>query len=195
MGVAGAISSWVGISDEDAALLWEPKSALTGHELQTVPTLYVGNSTGEAIRGLIKDKKVKNMTLMLDAPSYDSPTATLIGHMKGTANTNDSILLYTHSDGMNIVEENGALVILTMIEYFARNPLNLNIEVVVITGHLSSGYLNETAWMGPRGDIMQNAKAALSIEHIGPMEVTDVNVNGKLSWENSGKDQAVFTYA
>lgn len=47
------------------------------------------------------------MKVVLDAPSTQAPTYTLISHLKGKKNANDTILLYTHSDGPSIIEENG----------------------------------------------------------------------------------------
>lgn len=38
------------------------------------------------------------MTVVLDAPSYEAPTYTLISHLQGTKNATDTILLYTHSE-------------------------------------------------------------------------------------------------
>ena len=193
--VGACISSWTGFSDENVELLWEPKSDLQDHEVQHVPTLYVGEATGCMIRSMITNGEIKNMTVMLDAPSFDAPTATLIAHLPGTAGGVDSLLLYTHSDGMNIIEENGPLVVLSMVEYFARNPINLNIDVVIITGHLSSGHLNETAWLADRSDLLDKAKAAMSIEHTGPRQWQDRWEDGKWVWEDTGKDEAMFTFA
>ena len=68
-----------------------------GSVLYDVPALYVGNSTGELIRGLLADGEVSNATIVLNAPSYDATTQTVISHLSGTAGTNDTIILYTHS--------------------------------------------------------------------------------------------------
>jgi hypothetical protein len=97
LNVSAVILSWVNTSDENAALQWLPSSAPSGNGTYDCPTLYVGNSTGERIRGLIRNNQISNMSVVLDAPSLQSPTYTLIGHLNGTGNSNRSILLYTHS--------------------------------------------------------------------------------------------------
>ncbi|KAJ7499655.1 hypothetical protein FB451DRAFT_1206113, partial [Mycena latifolia] len=83
------------------------------------------------IRGLIRNGQVVSCTLVLDAPSYFSPTQTVIGHLDGTGDPDDTIIIYTHSDGPSIIEENGPILLLTMAEYFAENPLAINLESVI----------------------------------------------------------------
>lgn len=104
LNIAAAIVSWVDTSDENAALQWLPQVAPPGNGVFTCPTLYVGNSTGETIRSLIKANAIDSMTVVLDAPSYEAPSYTLISHLRGTRNTTDTILLYTHSEAQTKIE-------------------------------------------------------------------------------------------
>jgi len=193
--VAATIGAWTGLSDEEVALQWRPESSLKTNETQNVPSLFVGQSTGETLHELMTSGQVANLSVLLDAPSFDAPTYTLIAKLPGTGATNDSLLLYTHSDGPSCIEENGGFTILTMLEYFAAHPLSLNIEVVIETGHMASGLLNESAWMGQRPDIMENARAALMIEHLGAKQYKDVWENGVPVYQYTGKTEAIFTYA
>lgn len=121
------ISSWVHTSDENAALQFLPNAGAPGNgNLYNVPSLYVGNSTGELIRKMVSNGEVKTATIVLDAPSYEAPTKTVIGYLPGLAGRDESLLLYTHSeytmssfcflflkksictgDGPSIIEENG----------------------------------------------------------------------------------------
>jgi hypothetical protein len=98
LGVAGVVTSWVHTSDENGALQFLPNDAPAGNgTLYDVPALFVGNSTGETIRGLLREGKVESATVVLDAPSLWAPTNTVIGHLDGNAGKNDTILIYTHS--------------------------------------------------------------------------------------------------
>lgn len=98
MGVKGVIASWVHTSDENAALQYLPNAGAPGNgSLYDVPALYVGNSTGELIRKMIRNGEVNAATVVLDAPSFLAPTKTVVGHLPGKAGRDDSILLYTHS--------------------------------------------------------------------------------------------------
>jgi hypothetical protein len=99
MGVVGAISSWVHTSDENGAQQFLPNDGAPGtNALYDVPALVVGNSTGEMIRNLIRTGQVVSATIVLSAPSYFAPTQTVLGHLDGSADTNDTILIYTHSE-------------------------------------------------------------------------------------------------
>lgn len=98
LNVSAAILSWTDTSDENAALQWLPSSAPKGNLTNKCPTLYVGNSTGESIRSLIKGGEIDTMRVVLDAPSSQAPTYTLISHLGGKKNATDTILLYTHSE-------------------------------------------------------------------------------------------------
>ncbi|KAI1328525.1 hypothetical protein F5Y16DRAFT_368620 [Xylariaceae sp. FL0255] len=46
----------------------------------------------------------------------------------------------------------------------------MNIDFIITTGHLTGGKLNESAWMRERPDLMENAYAAVAIEHLGAIE-------------------------
>ncbi|KAJ3730464.1 hypothetical protein C8R42DRAFT_8202 [Lentinula raphanica] len=111
MGVSAVIASWVNTSDDDAALQFLPNDGAPGNGSihYDVPSLYVGNSTGELIRGLVANNEVDTATVVLNAPSYEVSSHTVISHLSGTAGTNDTVIVYTHSDGPSIVEENGQL--------------------------------------------------------------------------------------
>jgi hypothetical protein len=104
LGVKGIISSWVHTSDENAALQFLPNAGARGDgNLFNVPSLYVGNSTGELIRTMVRNGEVKTATIVLDAPSYEAPTKTVIGYLQGLAGRDDSLLLYTHSEYMTLL--------------------------------------------------------------------------------------------
>jgi hypothetical protein len=94
----GVIASWVNTSDENGALQFLPNDGAPGDgNLYDVPGLYVGESTGRTIRDLVAADSIETATLVLDAPSYQAPSYTLIGHQQGIRNSNDSMILYTHS--------------------------------------------------------------------------------------------------
>ncbi|KAH7025123.1 uncharacterized protein B0I36DRAFT_274844 [Microdochium trichocladiopsis] len=195
LNVAAVVLSWVDASDENAALQWLPSDAPEGDGTYSCPTLYVGNSTGETIRQLIHDNQISDMSVILDAPSYEAPTYTLISHLEGTGKTNNSIVLYTHSDGPSIIEENGPIMLLTLAEYFSRNLPFINLDLVMTTGHLSGDKLNESDWMGQRPDLMANAYAEISIEHFGAIEWKDVQTESGPVYTATGWTEPMWTFA
>ncbi|KAF7331548.1 hypothetical protein MKEN_00033900 [Mycena kentingensis (nom. inval.)] len=181
-GVVGAISSWVGCSDDNAALQFLPNDGSPGNgstpNSYQVPALYVGNSTGQMIRQVLGSGQVANATVVLNAPNVLTTTETIIGHLDGAAaardDSDDTIILYTHSDGPSILEENGPIILLAIAEFFAQaNMLNMSLDFVVTTGHMSGHKLNESAWMEDRPDLLENAKFAIACEHFGAIEWKD----------------------
>ncbi|KAJ7091535.1 hypothetical protein B0H15DRAFT_241368 [Mycena belliarum] len=80
-----------------------------------------------------------------------------------------------------------------MAEYFAAHPININLDFVITTGHMSGHHLNESAWMDQRPAIMQNAKAAIVCEHFGAIEWKDNFKTGKPVYEPTGKYEPMWT--
>ncbi|KAF7308968.1 Elongation factor 2 [Mycena kentingensis (nom. inval.)] len=196
-GVAGVIASWVNTSDENGALQFLPNSGAPGDGSvhYDVPSVYVGNSTGETIRKLARRGRIASATIVLDAPTLEATTTTVIGHLAGTKGSNETVLVYTHSDGPSIIEENGPILLLTMAEYFAAHPLSINIDFVITTGHMSGGHVNESSWMTARPDILANAKAAIVAEHFGAIEWKDNHASGKPIYEPTGRFEPMWTMA
>ncbi len=97
-GVSAVVASWVHTSDDNAALQFLPNDGSEDQYVPNeVPALYVGNSTGETIRQLLTDDEVDTATVVLDAPSYNASTQTVIGHLAGIAGGDETIIVYTHS--------------------------------------------------------------------------------------------------
>nr|GAT49925.1 predicted protein [Mycena chlorophos] len=181
-GVVGAISAWVNTSDDNAALQFLPNVGSPGNgstpNAYTVPALYVGSTTGQMIRGLLASGVVANATVVLKAPDVWAQTQTVVAHLDGAAadDTDDTILIFTHSDGPSIIEENGPLVLLSIAEHFASYTpkiLNMSLDFVITTGHMSGHHLNESAWMSDYPELLQNAKFAIACEHFGALEWKD----------------------
>ncbi|KAK0469352.1 uncharacterized protein EV420DRAFT_25546 [Desarmillaria tabescens] len=195
-GVSAVVASWVHTSDDNAALQFLPNDGSEDQYVPNeVPALYVGNSTGETIRQLLTDAEVDTATVVLDAPSYNSSTQTVIGHLAGIAGGNETIIVYTHSDGPSIIEENGPILLLTMAEYFARHRPRINIDFVITTGHMSGGHLSETLWMKERPELLTNAVAAVVCEHFGATEWKDDFSNGAPEYKATGKIEPMWTMA
>ncbi|KAJ7066460.1 hypothetical protein C8F01DRAFT_702812 [Mycena amicta] len=195
LGVVGVVASWVDTSDANGALQFLPNSGAPGNGSvhYDVPGVYIGNSTGETIRNLVKQNKVASATIVLDAPTLAATTTTVIGHLAGKAGSNETVIVYTHSDGPSIIEENGPILLLTMAEYFAAHPLSINVDFVITTGHMSGGHVNESSWMAVRPDILANAKAAVVCEHFGAIEWKDNHSSGEPVFEPTGRYEPMWT--
>lgn len=80
-----------------------------------------------------------------------------------------------------------------MAEYFAAHPLNISVDFVLTTGHMSGHILNESAWMAQRPDLLENAKAAIVCEHFGALEWKDNFTMGAPVYEATGKHEPMWT--
>ncbi|WP_436953708.1 hypothetical protein [Streptomyces sp. SudanB182_2057] len=99
------------------------------------------------------------------------PTATTIATLPGESG--DVILLWTHTDGINAVEENGAVAMLNLMRHFAKVPpaeRNRTIVCVLTEGHFGGSAMADNWWIDARPDIAEKAVVALAMEHLGCRE-------------------------
>jgi hypothetical protein len=143
-----------------------------------IPAVWVaGEKEGEQ---LLEDaRRGAVATLKLNALlSPDTLTDTVWTVVKGEI-TNESILVVTHTDGVNVVEENGPIGVLELARMFADGPEpKRTLVFVFVTGHLRipavTSYGQATTawltahpewWSGKNG--APRAVAGLVIEHLG----------------------------
>lgn len=184
-GAVGLIYAWAGLSDEDA----EGQARLGDGEL---PSVWVAPSTGRMLRALAESGEP--VTLTVDAVrTPGAPTRTIVATLPGASA--QSIILWTHTDGQNVVEENGAVAILNMMRYFAKIPRaarNRTIVAVMPEGHFAEQYLPSSAWIDERPELMQNAAAVIALEHLGCMEwISDPVAN---TYKPTGASEMGFAF-
>jgi hypothetical protein len=110
------------------------------------------------------------------------------------------LIINTHTDGPNVPEENGALGMLALAQFFSQRPRNRDLYFVMATGHFALpqfmkkiddrfvvGNDATSLWMTQNPDIYKKALAGLSIEHLGcKMWADDANGNyvdtGNYEW-------------
>ena len=99
----------------------------------------------------------------------------------------DGLIVNTHTDGPNATEENGALGMLALAQYFARQPRRRDLYFAMVTGHFQLpqfiksiptprpevGSDATSAWMAEHPAIYQRALAGLTVEHLGCTMWTD----------------------
>jgi hypothetical protein len=143
-----------------------------------IPAVWVaGEKEGEQLledarRGAVASLKLNALL------SPDTLTDTVWTVVKGEI-TNESILVVTHTDGVNVVEENGPIGVLELARMFADGPEpKRTLVFVFVTGHLRipavTSYGQATTawltahpewWSGKNG--APRAVAGLVIEHLG----------------------------
>jgi hypothetical protein len=114
-GAVGVILSWEGVSDENA----EGQYAPFGKKFADLPCLWVGEKTGEELRQLAAAGGQATITLEATI-TPDAPTDTVYGILPG--GSEEIILVHTHSDGPNAVEENAGIGVAALAKYLAALP-------------------------------------------------------------------------
>jgi hypothetical protein len=170
-GALGVILGWTDISDANAADQYTPFS----RPLQNIPGLWVGRETGARLRELARNGAKATLTLEAGI-NVDTPTDTLIATLPGT-DPNEVIIVNTHTDGPNAIEENGGLGLLALAKYFARVPQanrRRTLVFVLTTGHFAGPWVPSIRGViDKHPDLIQKAVAAVTIEHLGCREWAD----------------------
>ena len=152
-----------------------------------IPAVWVaGENEGKQLLENVRRGAVA--TLKLNASlSPGTLTDTVWTVVKGEI-TNESILVVTHTDGVNVVEENGPIGVLELARMFADGPEpKRTLVFVFVTGHLRIPAITSygqatTAWLtahpewwsGKNG--APRAVAGLVIEHLGASPATDCGI-------------------
>ena len=113
----GIVYCWTNVSDERARWVYAPPSIAPSTAI--VPAIWVGANTA----AMLQDLAAQGATIgiRLDARTYPhAPTDTLIATLAGASD--EVMAIGSHTDGVNIVEENGALAVLALALQAAGRP-------------------------------------------------------------------------
>jgi hypothetical protein len=183
-GALGVILGWTDISDENAADQYVP----FGRAHQDMPALYVGRATSAKLRALAQsDAKA---TLVLEANvTPDSPTDTLYASLPGVS-SDELIVVQSHTDGPNALEENGGIGVLALAKYFSHLPKTARkrtLLFVLTTGHFAGAYVPSIrGFVQKHPDIVKKTVASLTIEHLGGRDWSD---DAAMHYRPTGKNE------
>jgi hypothetical protein len=200
--VRGVICVWTGMSDDQVANQYNPftkpypnSGGVPVPDDRGCPALWVGDRTG---RSLARSAAIGHpkVTLTLTASiTPDAATETVWGVLPGTDSDHQrGLIVNTHTDGPNVLEENGALGMLALARYFAERQRRRDLYFVMVTGHFQLAqpqFLKPipkarevigkdaiSRWMYDHPAIYRNALAGVTIEHLGCTMWAD-NANGE----------------
>ena len=143
-----------------------------------LPALFVGQDSGDEIRRLAKRGARARLTLHArwNASSVPSLTAILPGE------SDELMIIDTHTDGQNFIEENGCMTMLQLARHFASLPkherLRRTLVFVAWPGHMSGQLPQCAGWCRAHPDLVKRAAAAFTIEHLGAPEWEDMPDQG-----------------
>jgi hypothetical protein len=133
-----------------------------------MPALFVGREVGDA--AFAAAARGETTTLTLTAVVEDAVTRNIVGVIPGASD--ELVVLQSHTDGTNGIEDNGPEAIIAMAQNLAARPrteLPRSILILLSTGHFAI----EEAWgveaflARHRETLVPKIAAAISLEHLG----------------------------
>ncbi|MFI8287840.1 hypothetical protein ACIGBL_01730 [Streptomyces sp. NPDC085614] len=137
---------------------------------RAIPALFVGRESGSLLREAAFWGREATLTLVADVAQVD--THNIVGIIPGASD--ELVVLQSHTDGSNGLEDNGCEAILGMAHYLAglpRQELPRSVLVLLSTGHFATAQAwgLEAFLERHRGDMVPRIAAALCLEHLGAL--------------------------
>lgn len=170
--------------------VWEDMSdvMVAGHYLNfilpylKVPVIWVNETEGKKVLAACKKHETATVRMIADIEK-NAATESFYAVCKGTDDTKEAIIVNTHTDGNNCVEENGPIALLSLMKYFKQHPTKHTLIFVFITGHLHLANFKTGAdqatsrWLADNRPMWNGktfkAYAGVSVEHLGCTEWKD----------------------
>ncbi|OYP43593.1 hypothetical protein CG709_04365, partial [Lachnotalea glycerini] len=183
MAAKAVILVWKGVSDEKVKDQYLPFTT----KYAGIPAVWVNQTEGQKVIEAAQNHK--QSTVILEAEKEENAvTESFYVTMEGK-NKQESILINTHTDGVNVVEEDGAIGMLSMIRYLSQTQPERTMVFAFVTGHFRLPDFKGTSqatsmwmqdhpelWDGKEGHM--KAVAGITVEHLGSMEWKD-NASGQ----------------
>ena len=182
-GAKGVVCIWDGMSDERVKGQYLPFIL----DYQGVPALWIAPSYARQVIEAAQNGQSATLTLTADKEQCTG-TETFYCILEGD-NRDEAVIVNTHTDGVNCIEENGAIAMLEMIKALKGQRLSRRHIFVFVTGHfrlpmfksaLGGGLQATSKWLSAHPDLWDGKKghikavAGVSVEHLGCMEWRDV---------------------
>jgi hypothetical protein len=178
-GVKAVVFAWRGISAANARGQYIPFIL----PYQDIPAVFVAGTAAHAVLRAAAHRV--SASLVLNARlSPNTRTRTLWAAVEGQRRPQETLLAVSHSDGTNVVEENGHIALTSIAKDLVASPPERSVVLVLTTGHLRIPALTKHGqattrwledhrelWAGGAGE--RKAVAGLAIEHLGAREYRD----------------------
>lgn len=171
-GVLAVVAVWRDMAEDNARGQYLPFTQ-PYHDL---PALWVAGEPGERL--LAAARAGTRATLRMNGSIERHCRTDMVWAVSAGSERSETILVVTHSDGTNGVEENGHLGLLELARHAARQQHRRTFVFVLTTGHLripaiSSHGQATSAWMAAHPELWEGgpsgarAVAGLCLEHLG----------------------------
>ncbi len=173
-------------------------------DYQNIPMLWVNETNGKKITEAAKGHKKARFVLEAETEEH-ALTESFYCILKGK-NQKENVVVNTHTDGTNCVEENGPIALLELMRNMKDTELERNHIFVFTTGHFrlphfedirTGAFQSASRWLAMhrelwdgKGDHMKTV-ADLTIEHLGCMEWRDID--GEYRYTGKPEIDLVYT--
>ncbi|KAJ3495082.1 hypothetical protein NLG97_g3651 [Lecanicillium saksenae] len=198
-GVQAVILAWDGtISPAAAANQYLPFT----FDFQGIPVVFTAGEASSRVVQAAEQGKLAKLTL--PSTGLEDASSRTIWAVAEGEKSDETILVVTHTDGINVIEENGHVGVLQLAQdVLATKPQRTHVFVFV-SGHMripsvsnkgqaTSKWLQDHPewWRGEDGE--RKAVAGFVIEHLGAMEYVDDPAEGIL--KRTGRPMREVLYA
>lgn len=199
-GAKAVILVWKGLHDD--CIQGQYLSFIMGY--QKIPMLWVNETNGRKV--IEAAKAHKKAKFVLTAEIEDNAfTESFYCILKGK-NAKECVIVNTHTDGTNGMEENGPIALLELMRNLAEQELERTHIFVFTTGHFrlptfkdirTGSFQSASRWLAMHRDLWDGKNghcrcvANLTIEHLGCKEWRDID--GEYTYTGKPEVEIVYT--
>jgi hypothetical protein len=164
----------VGILDDPAEAAQGEYAPFFGVVTPNLPAVYVDGTTGATLtNALTASGPLLAANLVMSATLSEVTSENLVGYLPG--DSTEEILLSSHTDGTNSMEDNGPAAILALASCLPPSQRPRTVRIVLSGGHFVGSRGLQTYAAEHVADLTANALAVIEIEHLGAREWTEVS--------------------
>lgn len=148
--------------------------------IRNVPGIYLDREAGSSV--LQAAKLGQTATIVLKAVREKAITRNVFGIIPGKRK-DSFVVVNSHTDGLNAVEENGTLALVSIAQYLTRLPedsLEHSVMILLTTGHFLTSIGAQEFCRMHKADYLKQCAAVIALEHIGAIE-WDENKQGHMA--------------
>lgn len=191
---------WKGLHDD--CIKGQYLSFIMGY--QNIPMLWVNETDGRKVIEAAKEHKKANFVLEAETEEH-AFTESFYCIIKGK-NQKENVIVNTHTDGTNCVEENGPIALLELMKNMKDQELQRTHIFVFTTGHFrlphfedirTGGFQSGSRWLAMHRELWDGkgehfkCVANLTLEHLGCREWRDID--GEYKYTGRPEVELVYT--